>query len=157
MKKIIFLIIFIGFSKIYAQQAIVAAGQDATGVGGTISYSISQIGFTTNLGSSGSVSQGVQQPFEISVFLGTEEVLGISLRITVFPNPTTDFITMSVENYEFETLQYQLYDNNGKMLLGEKTNKLETKIEIGNLPTAVYFLKIFNQNKEIKTFKIIKN
>ena len=51
----------------YAQQAFVAAGGDATGSGGTVSFSAGQVVYTTITSGSGSVSQGVQQVYDNSV------------------------------------------------------------------------------------------
>lgn len=138
------------------QESVNASGQNATGSGGSVSYSVGQIVYTTNSGTNGSVAQGVQQPYEISVVLGIEH-LEINLAMTVSPNPTTNFVTLKVANYEFESLTYQLYDLNGKQFFSGQTNTEETQIPIGNLPSAIYFLKVTNKNKVIKTFKILKN
>lgn len=157
MKNAIIIILIFSFCSVEAQQAISTSGNEANGSGGKASYSIGQIVYTSNTGSNGSVIQGVQQPYEISIVLDTEEVKGIILHLTVYPNPTSDVLNLKVENYEFEKLNYQLCDVNGRVYLDNTTTDNETKIEIGNLPQAIYFLKIINENKEIKTFKIIKN
>ena len=66
MKKIFFLIIFaFTITLIQAQQTTVAAGGDASGIGGTFSYSIGQVVYTYIYGSDVLVAQGVQQPYEI--------------------------------------------------------------------------------------------
>lgn len=68
MKKIIALIIFgCSMLSIQAQQTTVSAGGDASGIGGTFSYSIGQVVYTYNYGTDVIVAQGVQQPFEISI------------------------------------------------------------------------------------------
>jgi hypothetical protein len=46
---------------IYAQQAVVPAGGEGTGLGGTISFSIGQIDFISATGAGGTAQQGVQQ------------------------------------------------------------------------------------------------
>ena len=48
-----------------AQESVNSTGGNATGSGGTVSYTIGQVGYTTNTGSNGSVAQGVQQAYEI--------------------------------------------------------------------------------------------
>ena len=160
-QKLLFyvLIFFVGLNScaILAQQTIDTSGQNATGTGGSVSYSVGQIVYITNLGTNGSVAQGVQQPYEISVVLGIHAADAITILATLFPNPTTDFVTLKVANYEFETLTYQLYDAVGKQFLTGQTATTETQIMIGNLPSAIYFLKISDKNTALKTFKIIKN
>ena len=48
-----------------AQEAVSAAGGNASGSGGTASYTIGQVAYTTNSSASGTITQGVQQPYEI--------------------------------------------------------------------------------------------
>jgi len=140
-----------------AQNTIPASGSNVSGGGGTVSYSVGQVVYTTNTGSNGSVAQGVQQPFEISVVTSIEEAKGISLEIVLYPNPATDFIKLKIENYEAGNLRYQLYDINGNILLSNKVEGNETNIVMSNLVSATYFLKVTDNKKVIKTFKIIKN
>ncbi|MCJ7449016.1 MAG: T9SS type A sorting domain-containing protein [Bacteroidales bacterium] len=142
---------------IHAQNAIPASGGNASGSGGSVSYSVGQIVYTTNTGTNGSAAQGVQQPYEISVVTSIEEALDISLEMVVYPNPTTDFIKLKIENYEVKNLRYQLYDINGSLLKDNKVEGNETNIVMNNFLPATYFLKVTDNNKVIKTFKIIKN
>ena len=90
-----------------AQQATTATGSDASGSGGTVAYSVGQIVYTTNTGTNGSVAQGVQQPYEISIVLGIDNHT-INLELTAYPNPTTNFLTLNVGNAELSTLNFQL-------------------------------------------------
>ena len=162
MKKILLHYVSVSFLLLLSftvcgQESINASGKNAGGAGGSVSYSVGQLVYTTNSSSvSGSVAQGVQQPYEISVVLGIQNQ-GISLLMTVSPNPTTDFVTLKIDNYEFESLSYQLYDLNGKQFITGQTSATETQISTGHLPSAVYFLKITDKTKTIKTFKILKN
>jgi hypothetical protein len=149
--------LFIGLTGLQAQNTISASGGNASGSGGSVSYTIGQIVYTTNTGTNGSAAQGVQQPFEISVVTGIEEALDISLEIMVYPNPATDFVKLKIKNYEVKNLRYQLYDINGSVLQDNKVEGNETSISMQNLLPSVYFLKITDNNKVIKTFKIIKN
>jgi hypothetical protein len=64
---------------------------------------------------------------------------------------------LKVENYDKENLSYKLFDANGKLLDNKKVTGNETTISMANLFPAVYFLKVIDNQKEIKTFKIIKN
>ncbi len=161
MKKNLFYYVQVSFLLLLSftmngQESINASGQNAVGTGGLVSYSVGQIVYTTNSGTNGTVAQGVQQPYEISVVLGIENP-EINLLMTVSPNPTTDFVTLKIDHYEFESLTYQLYDLNGKQFLTGQTTTTETPISTGHLPSAIYFLKITDKNKTIKTFKILKN
>ena len=63
-----FAFLLLGLGGLQAQESPTAAGGEATGSGGTASYSIGQVVYTTNTGTNGSVAQGVQQPFVIFYF-----------------------------------------------------------------------------------------
>jgi hypothetical protein len=139
-----------------AQQASTATGGDASGSGGTVAYSVGQIIYANNTGTTGSVAQGLQQPYEISIVLGVESN-SINLELTAYPNPTSNYLTLNVGNSELSTLNFQLYGISGKLIESRKIIRSSEIIVIENLPSATYFLKVSNNNKEVKTFKIIKN
>lgn len=145
-----------GLQTIQAQEAVIAAGGNAPGSGGTVAYSVGQIVFTTHIGTNGSVAQGIQQPYEISTAQGIEENY-IKLELKVYPNPTANFLTLDVGNAELSTLNFQLYDISGKILKHRKIMSSTETIDMENLPSAIYFLKVARNNKIVKTFKIIKN
>jgi hypothetical protein len=146
--------LLLGLGGLHAQESLTAAGGEATGTGGTASYSVGQVVYTTATGTNGSVTQGVQQPFEISTTLGVNETT-INLELSVYPNPTTDLLTLKVE--KIENLHYQLIDLQGKLIESKTVSSNSSEISLENQPTAIYFLKVTKNNQLIKTFKIIKN
>ena len=151
------LLLGLGLTGLQAQTSVNATGGNASGSGGSASYSVGQLAYTTNTGTNGSVSEGVQQPFEISVVTGLEEAQSINLSVTAYPNPTTDYLTLRIDEFEISNLSFQLYDMNGKLLQNEKITGNQTSIVMSNLLPATYFVKVIQGNKEVKTFKIIKN
>lgn len=138
-----------------AQQAVTASGGDATGNGGTLAYSVGQVVYTTCTGASGTVAQGVQQPYEISIVLGIDNHQ-FSLDLQAFPNPTTDYLHLKVESEALNDLTFQLIDLNGKLIESKIISSTTETIHLGDLPSATYFLKVNNKNNALKTFKIIK-
>jgi hypothetical protein len=140
-----------------AQESIPAAGGDATGSGGSVSYSIGQVVYSTNTSATGSVSEGVQQPYEIFVITGSDLLPLVSLSCKVFPNPTTDFLILSVGESEKRNLSYRLSDLNGRDIASGKVIDEQTRIQMGTLRNGNYFLSVLMNNSEVKTFKIIKN
>ena len=159
------------FSTVLAQEGTSASGGQASGSGGTASYSVGQLVYTSFTGANGTVTQGVQQAYKITAITGIED--GKFINLLAFPNPTTSFLTLIVENDAFEHLTYQLYDMNGKLLDAKKLTSNETSISMIHLPSTVYMLKVIDHQKEayhkktgnsgtgpfvvVKTFKIIKH
>jgi len=139
-------------------ETINASGTDATGSSGTVTYSIGQL-FYTYIGLSVyNVAQGVQHG-ESSVFLSTaENTVESKMEMLIFPNPTTDFVTLHMEALEYENgpQSYQLYDLQGRLLLQNTIKKTETQINLNNLNASVYILRVYANNKVLKTFKILK-
>ena len=148
--------LLLGLGGLHAQETVPATGGDATGSGGSSSYSVGQVVYTTNTGTNGSVAQGVQQPYEISIAAGIE-VTEINLELITYPNPTNNALTLNIGNYNNEVLTYQLYDMQGKLLDSKQVVNNNTTIGIQNLPTSTYLLNVLGNNALIKTFRIIKN
>lgn len=138
-----------------SHQVLSASGGDATGSGGTVAFSVGQIVYTTSTGTTGSVAQGVEQAYEIYSVGIKETTLNISL--SVFPNPTSDFLTLKVEDYNNETLSFDLLNEQGKLILSEQITNQETQVAMSTLARGFYFINVLQANKNIQTFKIIKN
>ena len=139
-----------------SQEAIPASGGDASGLGGTLSFTVGQLVYSSNSGSNGSVAEGVQQPYEISTTVGIE-ITNISLDFIAYPNPTSVNIVLSIRDFNNEKLNYQLYDMSGKLLKSNKVNAINTTIDMSELPVSNYVLNINNDSSIIKSFKIIKS
>ncbi len=151
------LLLGLGLTSLQAQESVNATGGNASGSGGSASYSIGQLVYTTNTGINGSsVAQGVQQPYEISVVTGLEETTGINLSVSAYPNPTTDYLTLSIDEFDISNLTFQLFDMNGKLLQNQNLTDTETKIDMSNFVPSTYFVKVISKNQLIKEFKIVK-
>lgn len=156
------LIVSVGLSELRAQEAIPSAGGNADGTGGSVSYSVGQVVYTSITGITGSVSAGVQQPYEISVVTGLYDDKKFELACSVYPNPTTDFLLLKIEDDAQAEYTANLYNTNGTILKSIQIEGKETRIDMSSLVIATYFLKIVSSqnassSKELKTFKIIKN
>ncbi len=155
--KIKLIVFFLGISIISrAQQGTTAAGGDASGTGGTVSYTVGQVVYTANTGTSGTVSQGIQQAYQI-ITVGIKEA-ELNISLSVFPNPTLDNLTLQISDYKNEKLLYQLFDMQGKLLSNGQVTAQQTEINTAILSAATYFINVVNQEKKtIQLFKIIKN
>jgi len=136
------------------QNSVNSSGNDLYGSGGIISYSVGQLCYTTISSNSGTVVQGVQQPYVISVVTETKSMSDI--KCSVYPNPVSTYLQIEINNYSTNNLNYILYDYAGNLL---KLGKIENSIirfEINNYYKSGFLLKINENDNTIKTFKIIK-
>ena len=159
MKKLIYLVVFaVSLTGLQAQESTTASGGEASGEGGTVSYTVGQVAYSTHTGTTGSVAEGIQQPYEISVVIGIEES-GINLNMAAYPNPVTDHLILNISDDSFIENRFtaSLYDMKGNVIKQQIIDNKETTIDMADQTAGIYFLKINSENQEIKTFKIIKN
>lgn len=154
-KLIVCLLIGLNITKVQAQQAMIASGGTASSVNGNVSYSVGQITFTTISNPTGAISQGIQRPFEIYT-LGSNDFQNISLKMSIYPNPSTTLVNLRIDDLDFNSYEYQLFDITGKQILNKKICQIVTQISLENLQVATYFLNVSDNSKTIKSFKIIK-
>src|SRR4051812_27503092 len=94
---------------IHAQRGTVVSGGDATGTGGSVSYTVGQLDYINSTNGSATITEGIQQPYEIVIITGAQTT-GISLSSSVYPNPTTDLITLAMQDADLQNAYYRLCD-----------------------------------------------
>ena len=160
-KQLVFIVLFLSVCGVTALTAqvlhagIAATGGNATGTGGSASYSVGQLVYTTASGTTGSAAQGVQQPYEINVVSGIAGIYNIEL-FTAYPNPASTHLILKIENNELKNFSYRLFDLKGSMLRTESIKATETIINMASLKPAAYFLRVYVEKEEVTTFKIVK-
>ena len=155
-QKLFFALLFAGSPAVnLAQQNVVSAGGEATGTGGTASWSAAQISCSTWFDVTGSLNEGVQQPYEFFNPTGIDE-LASDPGLTVFPNPASGDVTLKVIDRNLKNLDVCVYDMKGKYLRTISIDTEETTIPMEDLTSSTYFLNIFENNQLLRTYKIIK-
>ena len=156
-KLICFSILFLFTVNLSAQETTTTTGGNASGSGGSASYSIGQVFYTLNTGSSATIWQGVQQPFEISVVISSVKEISLKPKLSVYPIPTSAFLKLRVDDYDITKLSFKLIDMNGKIHSTTKPVSSVSLIPVAHLAKGVYFVNVLEGSKCIKSFKIIKN
>jgi opacity protein-like surface antigen len=138
-----------------AQSAVLATGANATGSNGSVSYSVGQVTYQVK-GSNREVSEGVQHAYEI-ITLATDEASQIEEGgILLYPNPFKDYLYLDFTTNSYKGSTYQLFDAQGKLVKTDKINQTKSEFNFSDLPSAMYIIRINQEGKNIKTFKIIK-
>ena len=135
-----------------------ASGNNASGSSGTVTYSIGQVFYTYIGVSIYNVAQGIQHE-ELSQDLATKQnIVETKAEITIFPNPTTDYVNINLMGFDFENgpRSYQIFDYQGRLLKQNTITQAETQIDLNDLSASIYILQVYVNNKVFKTFKILK-
>lgn len=142
-------------SNLLAQQGTVSTGGNGTGAGGSVSYTVGQTVYTSESGAGGTISQGIQQAYNVKVIVGIEND-NIQLAVSAYPNPVVNQLILSAEQPNGKNLLYKLCDMNGKTLvLGSMIDTKEV-LDVSNLPDSQYLLSVYADKELVKSFKIMK-
>lgn len=161
MKKVFSTIslILLAVMSLSAQSALVGTGGEASGSGGSVSYSVGQIAVQSNSDGSTSISEGVQQPYEIQT-IGIDNYPGITLNAVVYPNPTQGNLQLAISNEALgvtnEQWEVKVFDAIGKYLLSKQIEGVTTPLDLSLYATGTYYVKVCNGKDVMKTFKVVK-
>lgn len=87
------------------------------------------------------------------ITLGNESFEMNSFKIAVFPNPTSDVVTISSTQNIKST---SIFDLLGKQVFAANAFSNETKIDLSQYNSGIYLVKIESENGKTETKKIIK-
>jgi hypothetical protein len=87
-----------------------------------------------------------------SVFVGVKEQQKSSFSL--YPNPATDKITIEIAEGQAPS-QLSILNLNGEEVLTRSLIKPKTQIDISNLPSGVYFVRLTN-DKTVEVEKVVK-
>ncbi len=103
------------------------------------------------------LTQGFQQGHYNIV--AVDEIKDKDVSIKVFPNPTTDFITISIKSLTEKSIGYliELYDLQGKKLYTLNYNQDDYRLNMSTYPIGTFLLKVMTKgNISLQNFKIQK-
>ncbi len=135
-----------------AQEVISSQGNTYSNGTNTVDYTIGETVIATVSNGTNDVTQGFHQT---KLTVTSIEDLDINLNVNIYPNPTSDKVIVSMENYE--NMRFVLFDANGKVLNEAIITSAATEINVTDYAYGNYLLSITdNQNTKLKTYQIIK-
>ena len=90
---------------------------------------------------------------EVITYIISNVVEGESLRFLIYPNPTSDFL--SIENLKDEKLNYRISNSKGQILKQGHIGSNILIIDISNFDSGIYTV-ILKDSKSLTTKKVIK-
>lgn len=149
------IILFFTTTASEAQNAVLSGGKTVSNANYSLSYSIGELSVATYKNTDMALTQGQQQGNLIVTSLNGLEDSGIEAK--AYPNPTSNFIMLSVEGNSVDDLEFSLTNINGRLLLAKKNISQQQRISMSEYVSGIYFLTVSNRkNNYIHTFKIIK-
>ncbi len=141
---------------VYSQESINTSGGSASGSMGSSDYSIGQVFYSTKNDSGGTVYEGVQCPYEVSIITSIRKAKTISLQVEVFPNPATEYAKLKIDFKDCSGFKYEIYTIRGALVCKAKISDNLTNIPLTSYQPGEYLIRVYNRKKLYKTFKLIK-
>jgi hypothetical protein len=136
----------------HGQSNIVSGGNQASGSGGSITYSIGQVDYSNAESVNNNFNEGVQQPFDVTPLNDLNE---LELEVNIYPNPSSDKAIVKISNANGLDLSLQLFDAGGKLISEQGINSEETVLSLTDLAAGAYTIQITDTIKS-QNFKLIK-
>ena len=134
-----------------AQEVVATQGDSYSNASGNIDFTIGEVIINTGTDGSNDLTQGFHQTNWNFVSI---EDHAPSYEATIFPNPTSEILT--IRTSMFENVTYTLYDAQGKLIIQDKLSSAQTPIQVSQLAPGAYSLTLNNDTQKLKTFKLIK-
>ena len=152
-KQTLFAGVFLLSAALSAQEVISTQGDSYNNTNNTLDFTIGEPVIETVSDGANDLTQGFHQT---KLTVVSVEDLDVNFSVNIFPNPTADVVNLNIDNYE--GLSFHLFDVTGKLLKQEMVTAQRTTVNVSDYPKGTYLLTLTHQeNKKIKTYKIIKN
>ena len=79
-----------------------------------------------------------------------------NVSVTIFPNPTSNYVNIDIKNCNFSIKQIEVLDVYGKLIKKESFSGNSGKIDMSNLSQGLYMLIIRQESKILNINKIVK-
>lgn len=79
-----------------------------------------------------------------------------NVSVTIFPNPTSNYVNIDIKNCDFSIKQIEVLDVYGKLIKKESFSGNSGKIDMSNLSQGLYILIIREENNILNIHKIVK-
>ena len=145
------------FFQTSAQSAFVTVGGEATGEGGTASFSVGQVVYTSTEDNQYTISEGIQQAYTIKDITPDAIKNLVNIELVAYPNPTSDVLHLSVKDAAIDKLSYSISDVKGRLQETGTILGAESTLQFSQYLAGVYFVEVKKDGKLVKRFEILKN
>lgn len=150
----LFTLVSLSFSLLaLGQQATVAGGGDGSGSGGSISFSVGQVGYLFTASPAGGLSAGVQQTYpELDISVG-EIVESYAMRL--YPNPTRTYTILELP-VDGAAWRAELCDARGRTVAEFAGLSEANNLDLSAVSSGMYHLRIYRNASYAGHFKVMR-
>lgn len=136
-------------------EVISTAGTSFSNSSSILEWTLGEPVTSTLSNSSTILSQGFHQP---NLLVTTIDNAVTNYSLTLFPNPTVDFVQLQIQNLANEIILIDLFTIEGKLLQSQQINSsANLQIDMSNYHSGTYLLSLKNNSDKIKSYQIIKS
>ena len=136
-------------------QVVSTAGETYTNDEVSVSWTIGEPVIETFESGDIILTQGFHQ--ESYSITAIDEIQSVDLKITLFPNPAKEEFFIKYEGENMEDLKARIHDLKGNVILIKDINSEISNINIADLKAAEYIISIQDNNKILRSYKLVKN
>lgn len=147
MRSILFLIVlmtgsFVSISQTVEHHVISSTGTEISNSNGELYFTVGEPATEQLENEDFKLTQGYHQG--VFLFVATEDIAELPFEVKLYPNPASEFVTITLVDVSPINFEYTLFDLNGKVQLTGSFSDLTERLSLSNLANSTYFLKIYN-------------
>ena len=94
---------------------------------------------------------------DVSLCTGIVNHTASTSKVSLFPNPNTGSVNITISNELTGSITLRVYDAIGKLVMSENLTNDANTINTSKLEAGIYIYKVINNNQEVKVGKMIKH
>ena len=145
-------VVFTGGAQVVERDVISSTGGFYSNGSGQLSVTIGEVITTTISDGTNELTQGFHQTI---ITVTNIENHSIDFEMSVFPNPTSKSVTIRIKELK-DNISLTLYGVDGKIILTERIQSLETNLNVEQFANGIYFLNLSKDGQFIKLYKVLK-
>ncbi len=150
----ILLCLFLNAGILKSQEIAASGGDYFKTTNGSLSITIGEPVIETFVANEHILTQGFQQNLMFLV-IGVEDPENMT-SFSIFPNPVKNKLKIRIDNGGDQKISYSLSTMKGKIISKGQFEPVETELEVGQLPSGTYLLKLITDQRVDKVYKVVK-
>ena len=156
---VVLFLVIVTYAQSIAPQSVNSSGTTMSQANGSLSFTVGELVVLTQTDSEGNTLGGGFTSGATITTVSIEEPDVAILNVKVFPNPTTDLVTISIQETILSNLIIEVINANGKVVSSGKYAGIPNNIGINTSSwgNGNYFLFLKNSdNHVLGTYKLVK-